>query len=149
MKKQFIFILGLLFMTLMQNSKANTDTTEMMLQITNIDHARGGNIIVYIFEKDGFPKKHDKAILTQTKSADASSLTFTFAIKPEVIAVKVLHDEDMDGKVTKNWSGIYPKEGLGFTNKQKVSFTGPPKYRKSKVTKESYKNGLTISIIYP
>lgn len=145
MKKQLNFILGIIFMSLIQNTKA----TEMTLEVTDIDHTRGGDVSVYIFKKDGFPKKHDKAVLSQTKTADASSLTFNFAIEAEEIAIKVLHDEDQNGKVTKNWSGIYPKEGLGFTNKQKVTFTGPPKYKSSKVTKEQYEKGLTISIIYP
>ena len=145
MKKLLILIFGSLFMTTIHNA----NSTEFTVEVTDIDHTRGGDVIVYIFEKEGFPKKHDKAILTQTKAADSNSLTFNFVIEPEEIAVKVLHDEDRNGKVTKNWTGVYPKEGLGFTNKQKVTFTGPPKYKKSKVTKKEFEKGLTISVIYP
>jgi len=145
MKELLTLFLGILIMT----QPITAQIKEVTIEVNNIDLKRGGNVIVMIFSKEGFPKKHDKALVSQTKIADSEVLKFEFNLDLDEMAVKVLHDEDMDGKVTKNWSGIYPKEGLGFTNKQKVSFTGPPKYKKSMVTKEQYKNGLNISVIYP
>jgi len=145
MKKLLTILIGSLLMS--QVSVANTK--EIRITVENIDLARGGNIIAMIFAEDGFPKKHDKAVFSKTLSADSETLEFKFNLDMPDMAVKILHDEDMNGKVTKNWSGIYPKEGLGFSNKQKVTFTGAPTYKKSKQTIEQYKNGLTISIIYP
>ena len=39
-------------------------------------------------------------------------------------ALVVLHDENMNGKVDTNWIGI-PKEGYGFSNDAKASFSAP------------------------
>jgi len=128
------------------NSVVADDT---IIKVSGIETERGGNIIVMIFGEEGFPKKHHKALVTQTKSANQQLIEFTFAINLKEMAVKVLHDEDKDGKVTKNWTGIYPKEGLGFSNGQQVSLTGAPKYKYSKISEAQFKNGLTISVKYP
>jgi len=122
---------------------------EVVIEVRGIEVERGGNIIVMLFGKDGFPKKHDKALFTQTKMATKNLMTFRFELDMEEIAVKILHDENEDGKVTKNWTGIYPKEGLGFSNDQQVRLTGPPKYNYSKLSKEHFRHGLNISIKYP
>jgi len=123
--------------------------TELKIRVSNIDVKRGGDIIVMIFAEDGFPKMHEKAHFIQTKNALQETMDFRFDLKMHEFAVKVLHDENGDGKVTKNWTGIYPKEGLGFSNGQRVSIKGAPKYKKSKVLKEQINDGLNISIRYP
>jgi len=123
---------------------------KIMINVKDVDISRGGNISVMIFSENGFPKAHEQALLVQTKSANRKSIAFTFNLAAiDELAIKVHHDENMDGKVTKNWTGIYPKEGLGFSNKQKVGLTGPPVYKKSKLLKEQLKDGLAISVIYP
>ncbi len=123
--------------------------SELKIEVNNIDVKRGGNIIVMIFAEEGFPKIHEKALFVQTQNAQQEVMEFKFNFALEEMAVKVLHDENEDAKVTKNWTGIYPKEGLGFSNDQKISLTGPPKYKYSKLHKEQFKDGLNISIVYP
>lgn len=122
---------------------------ELKVTVTNIDVSRGGNIMVMIFAEEGFPKVHEKAVLMQSLEAQQETMDFVFNTNLEELAVKVLHDENRDGKVTKNWTGIFPKEGLGFSNDQKIGLTGPPKYRYSKLSKQQFINGLTIPVIYP
>ena len=122
---------------------------ELNITVTNIDTTKGGNIIVMIYDKeDGFPKDHEMSLLSSTKRAQQSSLDFDFDVTSQQIAIKVLHDENGDGKVTKNWTGIYPKDGLGFSNGQKLTFTGPPNYQKSKITISPTKHHVIIPIIY-
>ncbi|OKY25861.1 hypothetical protein BI291_14645 [Thalassotalea sp. PP2-459] len=122
---------------------------EVTIEVLNIDVVRQGNIIVMIFAKEGFPKQHQQALMSQTQLVTDKTQLFTFNIKEKEFAIKVLHDENQDGKVTKNWTGIYPKEGLGFSNKQKVGFTGPPVYKKSKMSLHQAPSNISISIIYP
>ena len=125
------------------------NATELKVTVENIDISRGGNLIVMVFQKDGFPKEHDKAILKEVKKVDGNSMTFNFETTLDALAVKVLHDEDENGKTTKNWTGIIPKEGLGFTNEQTIWKTlSVPKYEKCKVSKEIYENGITIKLVY-
>lgn len=77
-------------------------------------------------------------------------MDFKFSIEEdENIAIKIHHDENRDGKVTKNWTRIWPKEGLGFSNGQKLTLTGPPNFKKSKLSKEQLKAELIIAVRYP
>ncbi len=124
-------------------------STELKIDVHNIDVNIGGNIVVMFFGKEGSPKSHGVALLIQIKPALHKTMEFIFDVDIEELAVKVLHDETGDGKVTKNWTGIWPKEGLGFSNKQKISLKGAPKYKCSKLLKKQFENGINISITYP
>lgn len=124
------------------------------LTVTGIESNRGGNVIVFVFAENGFPKKHDLAIQQQTQEAQSDTMLFRFDINESDIdegevAIKVLHDEDENGQVTKNWTGIYPAEGLGFSKRQKVTLTGAPTYQRSKINVGELASGLTIEIQYP
>lgn len=145
MKIQLLLLWGSIIMSITNISHA----TEVNIEVSGVDINRSGSIIVMIFTEDGFPKKHDKALLIQSDSELRETMEFEFDINIEEMAVKVLHDENNDGKVTKNWTGIYPKDGLGFSNEQKVSLSGAPIYKNSKLSKEEFEDGLTISILYP
>ena len=125
------------------------DSKEITILVRDVDASRGGNIIVMIFAKDGFPKQHDKTLQQQVRPANDPNMAFNFSVVENEIAIKILHDEDENGKVTKNWTGIYPGEGLGFSQKQKVGMFGPPKFRKSKIRKDELPEILPISIRYP
>ncbi len=144
MNKFYVILYGAFML-----STNNAWATELKIKVNNIDIKRGGNIIVMIFGEEGFPKKHEMAFLTQSKKSQHETIGFSFDVNMEALAVKVLHDENGDGKVTKNWTGIWPKEGLGFSNNQKISLKGAPKYKNSRLLKEQLNDGINISIIYP
>ncbi len=144
MNKFFVILYGVFML-----STDNAWATELKIKVKNIDIKRGGNIIVMIFGEEGFPKEHEMALFTQSKKSQHETMEFSFDVNMEALAVKVLHDENGDGKVTKNWTGIWPKEGLGFSNHQKISLKGAPKYKNSKLLKEQLNDGINISIIYP
>lgn len=126
-----------------------SQATEITIEVTDIDVTRGGSIVVMIFSEDGFPKIHEKALLTQKDNELFDSMEFEFDLDVAEIAVKVLHDENDDGKVTKNWTGIFPKDGLGFSNEQRVTLAGAPTYKNSKLLKYEFEDGLVISVNYP
>lgn len=122
--------------------------TEIEVHVKNIEVNRGGNLVVMLFRKEGFPKRHDSAIQSRKVEELNTEMKFRFTVEEQELAVKVHHDEDNNGRVTKNWTGIYPKEGLGFSNGQKVTLTGPPKYKHSKLNVGSAE-AFEISMIYP
>ncbi|NEQ65484.1 MAG: DUF2141 domain-containing protein [Symploca sp. SIO2D2] len=122
---------------------------EIVVEVDGVESSRPGNIIVFLFSEDGFPKKHDRAISMKSRRADQSSYRFTFELPVEEFAIKVLHDEDEDGKVTKNWTGIIPAEGLGFSNGQTLGPFGPPSFRKSKLSASEEKTLEKIEVVYP
>lgn len=113
MKKLFIILWNIMMVT--SNSVL---ATELNIKVSNIEVKHGGSLTVLIFGKDGFPNVHNKALYTQTKQNLQKEMTFRFNVNLEELAIKIHHDENSDGKVTKNWTGIIPKEGLGFSNKK-------------------------------
>lgn len=121
---------------------------EILVKVSEVEVERGGSIVVFIFAEDGYPKVHEKALLVKRDSLLKSVMEFKFKVDREDIAVKVLHDENGDGKVTKNWTGIIPKDGLGFSNKQQLSIRGAPTYKKSKLSKDEFTSGINISVKY-
>jgi uncharacterized protein (DUF2141 family) len=121
---------------------------DIQVQIHNVDTTKRGEILVMLFEKNGFPKNHLAALRINTLSPDSSILSTTFTLVPEEYAIKVLHDEDKSGTVTKNWTGIFPAEGLGFSNGAKLRF-GPPSFDDAKLTLTGETQPLVIELIYP
>jgi uncharacterized protein (DUF2141 family) len=122
---------------------------EIVVKITGIDVRKQGNIIVFLFGEQGYPKDHEDALQSTTLKADQPNLEVQFDNVPEAFAVKVLHDEDESGSVTKNWTGIIPREGLGFSNKQKLGMFGPPAYKTSKLHLSDLSGPVSIQMIYP
>ena len=61
-------------------------------------------------------------MITQIRGKDAS---FDFSdIKPGKYAIAVIHDENHNGELDKNFFGI-PKEGYGFSSDAKVTMSAP------------------------
>jgi len=143
-------VLGTLAIGMALTNLANTAlATDITIRVSQIDNSRGGNVMVMIFAEDGYPKNHDKALMTQTRRADRQMLYFTIPIDREEFAIKALHDEDETGTVSKNWTGMIPSEGLGFSNNARISWKGPPTYLDSKILLKDIKGPVQINIIYP
>lgn len=140
-----------LIMWSMLMSMINLNGAQLNITVDNIDIKKGGNIVVYIFGELGYPKVHSESIYNQIKKVTQNKESFSFDIPSDIkeLAIKVHHDENSDGKVTKNWTGIYPKEGLGFSKKQKLGMFGPPNYKNSKLILEEFQKKIDIYLIYP
>ena len=127
---------------------ANAETVN--IEVNNIMVSNGGNVMVLMFTGEGFPIKHDQAVAVHSKPANAERLDFKFN-KPssEYVAFKVLHDEDSNNKVTKNWTGIWPKEGLGFSNGRQMGVLGPPDFDEAKLTTANITDIVSLTVTYP
>ena len=143
----------LLFIMLLNGALGMTVNTvraeNVSIRVTQIDAARGGSILVMIFGPTGYPTKHDAALAIKSRPASNEALEFDFEIERNEVAVKVLHDADGNNRVTKNWTGFIPAEGLGFSNGQRLGITGPPSYKASKLSRPDYLSGIEIMIAYP
>ncbi|NGN96902.1 DUF2141 domain-containing protein [Grimontia sp. S25] len=136
------FIWGVISMT------ATATENRVDIVVKGIDTKRPGNVLVMLFAEDGFPKKHDKALRIVSYTADKAERNVTFENVPTQFAVKVLHDEDEDGKVTKNWTGVWPKEGLGFSNGARITFKAPS-FSSAQLEAASITSPHEITIRYP
>lgn len=133
--------------TLLTSEVYSMEWKKASLIINEIDHKRGGDICVYIFMEEGFPKKHDKALKKYCYSATNTSIQFDIHAPDKPFAIKVLHDEDSSGTVTKDWTGFIPAEGLGFSSGAELGF-GPPSFDDA-VMSLPHNGKIKISIIYP
>lgn len=125
---------------------------KISIEVSGIDVERGGNLIVLVFGSDGFPVKHEKALLTQTTKISGERMSFAFnAPSPSYadLAFKVLHDQDANNKVTKNWTGIWPTEGLGFSNGARMRAVGPPGFDEARLSRDQAMGGVKMRLIYP
>jgi uncharacterized protein (DUF2141 family) len=75
---------------------------------------------------NGFPRDvlHSAMRLVAMKVPSSEARCDFENIPSGTYALVVLHDENMNGKVDANWIGI-PKEGYGFSNDAKASFSAP------------------------
>lgn len=102
------------------------DTETITVTIKQIDTRRTGGLVVFTFVERGFPKQHDAALTTVIVPIDADTIQLQLMVpSAQRFAIKVLHDENGDGKVTKNWTGIVPKDGLGFSNGARIRLSAP------------------------
>lgn len=121
---------------------------KVVVSAEGVDRGRPGNLIFFLFEKEGFPKDHSKAIERKQIEINEENHSVEFENLPVEFAIKILHDEDGDGEVGKNWTGLIPREGLGFSNNQKVRF-GPPSFKSCVVNSADVKSTLQIKVYYP
>lgn len=121
---------------------------EIQVQVSGVDANRPGNILVMLFAAAGFPKDHSKALLKLVVPAEQSVIAVKLHSVPNTFAIKVLHDENGDGRVTKNWTGVIPAEGLGFSNGARLRF-GPPRFNRAKLQRAKLTGPVSITIAYP
>jgi uncharacterized protein (DUF2141 family) len=106
--------------------------SEKGIQVNVINlHNNKGSILVNLFRDDnGYPSNTDKAFRKAKVNISNNAATVFFPDLPAgKYAVAVLHDENEDHKMNKNFLG-YPKEGFGFSNNV-IGMFGPPSFNKS------------------
>jgi uncharacterized protein (DUF2141 family) len=95
--------------------------------IVHVDGFRNqkGDVGVSLFTSpDGWPEKNDKAFLHGPHPFSGFQTTVTLEVPPGRYGIAVIHDENSNHKLDRNFIGI-PKEGFGFANNPKVFLTAP------------------------
>lgn len=94
----------------------------------------------------GWPDDRSKAILQGGFPIAANQATQTFQVPPGRYAVAVIHDENSNMKLDRNFFGI-PKEGFGFSNNPRVIFSAPS-FQAAEVPVACPSTQLEIKLIY-
>lgn len=103
-----------------------TNETELSIEISGIPHEKKGNLRIGIFKKDGFPDAN-KVVYNKITPVTHEKMNVIFNnINPGVYGIAVFHDQDKNGKLSKNNFG-YPIEPYGFSNNKFGTF-GPPEF---------------------
>lgn len=155
MKKFVMFVVALLFTAtaplLAENaSQATVDPTQtgsITVHITGLRNLNGMVGASLYASKKGFPDTPERSYATLVKKITATEDTFVFENVPYgTYAISVLHDENGNGKMDKNFFGL-PTEGCGISTNPKIGMGGP-KYNDSVFTLNSKQLEMTIGMRY-
>lgn len=131
---------------------ANAQSSPTSTLTVDVNGARNtkGKIGVLLFQgSEGFPSEPSKAVRQQRININTGSLSaeVTFKDLPDgTYAVSVLHDENDNGKMDKNFMGI-PKEGYGASNNPRKRM-GPPGFDEAKFSVTQPHQTIEIKLIY-
>lgn len=116
-------------------------TQKLVVHITQIK-SNVGNIGVAIFNsKESFL---GKPFMKATKKAKKGEMTFTFDVPAGTYSISVMHDENKNGKLDKNFMGI-PSEPYGISLEGRNMF-GPPSYDEAKFMVKDKDVKLSIEV---
>jgi uncharacterized protein (DUF2141 family) len=101
-----------------------TDKT-LRVEVAQVRNA-SGDVGCFLFNSaDGFPEVHAKAYQEIHAAIDANRAVCEFKNIPfGTYALVVMHDENKNGKLDKNFMGI-PKEGYAASNNERPAFSAP------------------------
>lgn len=137
-------ILVMMAISFMASLPAAAQDSDLQVFIENIREERG-TLIVAVFNSRGtYLKKESHSVKVP---ADQQGVTVSFSkLPPGDYAVSIIHDENDDGQLTKNWMGV-PLEGFGFSNDAMGTF-GPPPFDRAKFTMPVATSRITIHLKY-
>ncbi len=143
-------ILALLLCAPFPSLTAQTkDTGTLTIRVTGARNTKG-KIGVTLFQgAQGFPDDTSKAIRQQRVEIDPNTMSaqVTFKDVPQgAFAVSVLHDENGNGKMDKNFVGM-PKEGYGASNNPKKKKRAPT-FDEAKFSLSTGEQTIEIALIY-
>ena len=125
------------------------DTTTLTVRVTGARNAKGKIGVTLFQDAQGFPDDASKAIRQQTAEIDPKTMSaqVTFQdVRQGTFAVAVLHDENGNGRMDKNFVGI-PKEGYGASNNPKKKRRAPT-FDEAKFSLNSAEQSIEITLIY-
>jgi uncharacterized protein (DUF2141 family) len=119
-----------------------SDTSSIHVKVHNLKNNKGVVLLRLYKSKKGFPGKPEFAckVTSGAISGNMSNLEFN-NIPSGTYAISMIHDENNNGEMDKNWLGI-PKEGVGASNNS--GKFGPPKFKSSSF--EVLESTVTLNI---
>ena len=106
-----------------------------------------GDLGVNVFKTpDGWPEQNDKAFFHKGFPIAGTESSAQVSLPPGRYALVVLHDENSNHKLDRNFLGI-PKEGFGFANNPRVLLT-PPNFDTAAFEVTCPATDLRIRLIY-
>jgi uncharacterized protein (DUF2141 family) len=125
------------------------NTSTLTIRITGARNAKGQIGVALFRDATGFPGDSSKAFRTQQVKIDPHTWTAEIvfeAIPRGVYAVSVFHDENLNGKLDKNFMGV-PKEGYGASNNPRKRM-GPPPFDEARFTLDQPQQLVEINLMY-
>jgi uncharacterized protein (DUF2141 family) len=121
----------------------------LTIKVTGARNNRGRIALALFQSEAGFPGDSSKAVRLQQAEIDAQARSAQFVLQSipyGEYAVSVFHDENLNGKLDKNFVGA-PKEGYGASNNPKKRM-GPPPFSESSFAVNQPEKSIEIRLIY-
>ena len=117
------------------------------VEISGLRSDKGQMLCALFSSAEAFPTKADKAIARLTaKIAERQAVCDFTGVAPGTYAVSVVHDENSNGKLDRNFIGM-PREGVGASNDAK-GHMGPPKFSAASFPYKGGRLDLKIHVNY-
>lgn len=127
-------------------NRAVAETCTLNVHITGLRNQKGYAAAVIFTSPKGWPERADKAYAKEGVPARRPQVTLTFHLPPRKYGVAVLHDENQNHKLDRNFLGI-PTEGFGFANNPRVFLTAPP-FKDAEVNVVCPVTNINVKMIY-
>jgi uncharacterized protein (DUF2141 family) len=106
-----------------------------------------GDLGVSIFKTpEGWPEQNDKAFFHKGFPIAGKESSAQLSLPPGRYAIVVLHDENSNHKLDRNFLGI-PREGFGFANNPRV-LLNPPGFDTAAIVMTCPATDVRIHLIY-
>jgi uncharacterized protein (DUF2141 family) len=117
------------------------------IEISGLRSDKGQMLCALFSSAESFPTKADKAVARLTaKIAERQAVCDFTGVAPGTYAVSVVHDENSNGKLDRNFIGM-PREGVGASNDAK-GHMGPPKFNAASFPYKGGRLDLKIHVNY-
>lgn len=103
---------------------AQVPTCTVNIHVDGFRNQRGDLGVTVFNSPTGWPEQNDKALFHSGFPITGSQSTATIQLPPGRYSFAVLHDENSNHKLDRNFIG-FPKEGFGFSNNPAVRLTAP------------------------
>jgi uncharacterized protein (DUF2141 family) len=128
---------------------AQEETSTLTVNISGFRNAKGKADALLFVRPNGFPDDDSKAVDKDEVSIDPRTMSAQVVFKEVAqgfAAVIVLHDENMNRKIDKNFLGI-PKEGYGTSNNPRKA-SHNPRWDEAKFQVTRPQEEIQIKLIY-
>jgi uncharacterized protein (DUF2141 family) len=139
-----ILLLGAAF-----DGKAQSETATLTIRVTGVRNNKGRIALALFQGEAGFPGDASKAVHSQQAEIEAQTQSAQFVLQGVPYgqyAASVFHDENMNGKLDKNFVGA-PKEGYGASNNPRKRM-GPPPFEEAKFSLNQPARSIEIKLMY-
>lgn len=143
MNKKLLFLLS--FISFSLNTFAQNQ--ELKVQIDGI-RSENGTIILNLFNSEkGFPEDASSAYTWKRAAIKDRKAEIVFKdLQPGTYAIAILHDENGNNRMEKNFLGI-PREGFAFSNNYKPLISSPS-FREASFFYDGGGRVLEIKMLY-
>ncbi len=102
-----------------------TPLCTLKIHVTGFRNDKGDAGGTVFASPNGWPEDNSRSLVHGPFPIKGNQATEVFEVPPGRYAVAVIHDENENHKLDRNFLGI-PKEGFGFANNPRVLMSAPP-----------------------